>query len=253
MSWIGAGIGAGIGAVIGGPIGAGIGGWLGNSIGNAFEQVQQNGTMSHFNMNKEEAQSVFFVALFSMLAKMAKADGRVDESEVALIKRLARTEFKMDEEDQKSAEVIFNNALEDQYTVYDYAKQYRQIAGSAQMCEMVYRLLFSVAYADGELHHDEDAILQEIPSHLGLGQSYYRLIKEEFHGKTVDVEASYQVLGCKPSASDVEIKRAYHKLCKDYHPDTIASKGLPEGFTKYAEQQMHLMNDAYQTIKKQRK
>jgi len=266
MSLMGAGIGAGIGAVIGGPIGAGIGGWLGHSISDAYQQVkhQQLGEKStgerstgerstSFSLNKTEAQSVFFVALFSMLAKMAKADGHIDTSEAELINRLARTQFNMDEEDRKAAGIIFNNAIKDPYTIYDYAKQYRQIAGSRQMCEMVYRLLFAVAYADGILHKEEDAILHTMPSHLGLDQAYYSLLMEEFHGEKADIEESYKVLGCDSNSSDAEVKGAYRKLCKGYHPDTIASKGLPEGFTQYAEQQMHLINEAYQTIKDQRK
>ncbi|MDQ6963991.1 MAG: TerB family tellurite resistance protein [Mariprofundales bacterium] len=259
MSLLGAGIGAGIGALIGGPIGAGIGGWLGHSIGSAYQQAQQQqgvsngGGGSPLHLNQDEAQSIFFVALFSMLAKMANADGRVDSSEADLINELARTQFKMDTEDRRAAGTIFTNALKDSYSIYDYAKQYRQIAGSREMCEMVYRLLFAVAYADNSLHGDEDAILQQIPDHLGLDQSYYHMLLEEFRGNRPDIDEAYKVLGCDANSSDSEIKSAYRKLCKEYHPDTIAAKGLPEGFIQYAEQQMHLINEAYQTIKDHRR
>jgi len=117
---------------------------------------------------------------------------------------------------------------------------------------MVYRLLFAVAYADEELHPDEDAILRELPAHLGLDPSQYRIFKEEFQGQQVDIGESYKVLGCEPDSSDAEVKRAYRKLCMEYHPDKIASKGLPEGFMAYAEQQMHQINQAYETIMKKR-
>ncbi|PIW51472.1 MAG: molecular chaperone DjlA [Zetaproteobacteria bacterium CG12_big_fil_rev_8_21_14_0_65_54_13] len=196
---------------------------------------------------------IFFVALFSMLAKMAKADGKVTAQEADLINHLARTQIEMDSEDRKAAALIFKNALDDDFTIYDYAKQYRQIAGNTQMCEMVYRLLFAVAYADNDLHVEEDAILREIPSHLGLDSAQYQIFKEEFHGQHADVSESYKILGCEPASSDSEVKRAYRKLCMDYHPDKIAAKGLPEGFMKFAEQQMHLINDAYKTIMDQRK
>jgi len=256
MSLLGAGIGAGIGAVIGGPIGAGIGAWLGHSMSKAYTHVTRSDRMGGpllSGMSKQEAQSIFFVALFSMLAKMAKADGRVTSQEADLINHLARTQIEMDSEDRKAAALIFKNALNDNYTIYDYAKQYRQIAGNAQMCEMVYRLLFAVAYADKELHAEEDAILKEIPAHLGLDQSHYRIFKEEFHGQHMDISESYKVLGCEPDSTDSEVKRAYRKLCMEYHPDKIAAKGLPTGFMKFAEQQMHLINDAYKTVMDQRK
>jgi len=120
MSLLGAGIGAGIGAVIGGPIGAGIGAWLGHSVSKAYG----NSTgVSNVSLGQQEAQSLFFVALFSMLAKMAKADGKVDQQEADLINHLARTQIKMDAEDRKAAAQIFKNALTDDYSIYDYAKQ----------------------------------------------------------------------------------------------------------------------------------
>jgi len=256
MSLLGAGIGAGIGAVIGGPIGAGIGAWLGHSMSKAYAHVKQLGPMGAAGipgMGMQEAQSIFFVALFSMLAKMAKADGHVTSEEADLINHLARTQIKMDGEDRKAAATIFNNALQDSYSIYDYAKQYRQIAGSPQMCEMVYRLLFAVAYADKELHPEEDAILRAMPAYLGLDPSHYQIFKEEFKGQHVDVGEAYKVLACKPESSDTEVKRAYRKLCMEYHPDKLAAKGLPESFTKFAGQQMHLINDAYKTIMDQRK
>jgi len=255
MSLLGAGIGAGIGAVIGGPIGAGIGGWLGYSVSKAYATAKLSavsGKTLLSGMGQQEAQSIFFVALFSMLAKMAKADGHVTPEEADLINHLARTQIKMDGQDRQAAAVIFKNALNDDYTIYDYAKQYRQIAGNAQMCEMVYRLLFTVAYADKELHPNEDAILQQIPAHLGLDQSRYQSLKEEFRGQQTDIRESYKVLGCAPDSSDSEVKRAYRKLCMDYHPDKITAKGLPDGFMKFAEQQMGLINDAYKAIMDQR-
>ena len=52
----------------------------------------------------------------------------------------------------------------------------------------------------------------------------------------------YQVLGVSPDASDEEIKRAYRKLAKKYHPD--ANPG-----DEYAAKKMQEVNDAYDRIK----
>ena len=52
----------------------------------------------------------------------------------------------------------------------------------------------------------------------------------------------YQVLGVGPDASDEEIKRAYRKLAKQYHPD--ANPG-----DEYAAKKMQEVNDAYDRIK----
>ncbi|MFQ5344859.1 MAG: co-chaperone DjlA [Mariprofundus sp.] len=243
MSWIGAGIGAGIGMVIGGPIGAGIGAWLGHAAGNAKTVITE----------RQEAQTVFFVSLFSMLAKMARADGKVSSEEAELINHIANTQMNMDAEDRKAARDIFNNALNDNYSIYDYARQYRQVMQNQQMREMVYRLLFAVAFADQTIHAEEESILKKIPSCLGLDDSVYQRLKEEFLGQEADISECYEVLGCRPDHSDNDIKRAYRKKCIEYHPDKIASKGLPESFMKFAEEQMHQVTSAYSTIMDSRK
>ena len=52
----------------------------------------------------------------------------------------------------------------------------------------------------------------------------------------------YQVLGVSPDASDEEIKRAYRRLAKQYHPD--ANPGAEE-----AARRMKEVNEAYDRIK----
>ena len=52
----------------------------------------------------------------------------------------------------------------------------------------------------------------------------------------------YQILGVDPNATDEEIKRAYRKLAKQYHPD--ANPG-----DEYAARKMQEINDAYDRIK----
>lgn len=52
----------------------------------------------------------------------------------------------------------------------------------------------------------------------------------------------YQVLGVSPDASDEEIKRAYRKLAKQYHPD--ANPG-----DEMAAKRMQEVNEAYDQIK----
>jgi len=243
MSWLGAGIGAGIGMAVGGPIGAAIGAWIGHSVSRAKSAV----------MNQQEAQTLFFVSLFSMLAKMAKADGKVSAEEAGLINHFAKSQVKMDDEDRKAAKQIFNNALNDNYSIFDYAMQYSQVMRNQQMREMAYRLLFAVAYADKQLHPEEDAILKEIAIHLGLSDSAYHIFKEEFQGQHADLSESYEILGVSPDSSDNEVKRAYRKKAMEYHPDKLASKGLPENFMKFAQDQMHQVNDAYNAIMESRK
>ena len=59
----------------------------------------------------------------------------------------------------------------------------------------------------------------------------------------------YKVLGVSPSASDEEIKDAYRKLAKKYHPDQYADSPLKD----LADEKMKEINEAYDAIVAQRK
>ena len=56
----------------------------------------------------------------------------------------------------------------------------------------------------------------------------------------------YEVLGVKPGASQDEIKSAYRKLIKQYHPDKFIDNPLKN----LAEEKMIEINDAYEALSK---
>ena len=58
----------------------------------------------------------------------------------------------------------------------------------------------------------------------------------------------YSVLGVSPNSSDEEIKQAYRKLAKQYHPDAYKDNPL----ANLAEEKMKEINEAYDTIQKMR-
>jgi len=58
----------------------------------------------------------------------------------------------------------------------------------------------------------------------------------------------YKVLGVGPNASDDEVKSAYRELVKKYHPDRYRENPLSD----LAEEKMKEINEAYDTITKQR-
>ncbi|WGL17487.1 co-chaperone DjlA [Microbulbifer bruguierae] len=254
MSWLGAGIGAGIGMMFGGPIGAALGAWVGSSFGSGLKRLSEAGV----TLNRDGAQTVFIVALFSMLAKMAKADGQVSKEEIQLVDDFIKNNLRLAAEDRQEAIKIFQNAKDDNYSIYDYARQFRQLIRNQAMREMVYRLLFAVAFADGELHPAEERILRDIPEALGLHSSIFTAMFNEFGQRGAatsggSLQAHYDVLECSPEVSDKELKLAYRRKAAEFHPDKIASKGLPEAFMRHAEDQMKSITVAYDTIVAARK
>ena len=58
----------------------------------------------------------------------------------------------------------------------------------------------------------------------------------------------YEVLGVSRTASDSEIKKAYHELVKKYHPDNYSDNPLAD----LASEKMKEINEAYDTITRSR-
>ena len=59
----------------------------------------------------------------------------------------------------------------------------------------------------------------------------------------------YKVLGIDRTATDEEVKKAYRELARKYHPDNYVNTPLAD----LAEEKMKEINEAYDTIQKQRK
>ena len=60
------------------------------------------------------------------------------------------------------------------------------------------------------------------------------------------------ILGVDHSATDDDLKRAYHKLVRENHPDSLIARGVPEEFVRLATEKLAAINGAYDMIKKQR-
>lgn len=59
----------------------------------------------------------------------------------------------------------------------------------------------------------------------------------------------YKVLGVSPSATDEEVKDAYRKLARKYHPDNYVNNPLSD----LATEKMKEINEAYDEVQRQRK
>ena len=63
----------------------------------------------------------------------------------------------------------------------------------------------------------------------------------------------YDLLGVNESDSMEIIKKKYRDVIKNYHPDKIQGKGLPEDFIDFANKKLIDFNEAYNEIRKNRK
>ncbi|MEA1972178.1 MAG: TerB family tellurite resistance protein [Candidatus Cloacimonadota bacterium] len=238
MSFIGKLIGGSIGFMFAGPLGALAGAALGHSFDNKNRKLTGSKT--------DQIQMYFYVATFSLMAKTAKADGRVSEEEIAVINDFIKNNLKLDEQGRDFAIKIFNEAKNNNVSFTEYAKQFKQVTqGKNELSQMLISMLFAIATSDNDFHAEEERIIFEIAQIIGVSSSEYNNLKASY---VKDTEKYYKILGCSKNDSFEVIKKKYLKLVKEYHPDKIVSKGLPEEFSNFAKQKFQDIQEAYEII-----
>ena len=93
MSWLGKMLGGSLGFVFGGPLGAILGATLGHHALDSGRKMSSD----------ENRQTLFFLATFSMLGKLSKADGRVSSEEIRVVEQLMDRNLKLSAEARKFA------------------------------------------------------------------------------------------------------------------------------------------------------
>jgi len=228
-----------IGFAVLGPIGALVGSVIGSRI---------SGNSSRKRLNNFDRQVAFFAALFACLAKLAKADGRVDESEVQKVEEIISKKLNLSGEHRNFAINIFQKAKDDKSSFEAYASNlYKILSSSPNSLLVFYEILFELALADGILHPKEDELLKKIPFIFKFDKSVY----DNFYEKYVSQNKSYyKVLGVEENSSFKSIKKSYLKKRKEFHPDTLIGKGLPEEFIEKAKEKFIEIQEAYEELEK---
>ena len=248
MSWLGKIVGGTIGFALGGPLGAIAGAAFGHTFDRKNERLYIGGQTRL--STGEEAQFTFFVAAFSMLGKLAKADGRVSEEEIDAVNKFMLYDLNLDPESRMAAMNIFNAAIESSESFDDFATQfYSQFRVQPQMLELMIDILLRVSIADGTMSESEERLIRSAVRIFNFGDERYKKLKSKY---VQEFGKYYATLGCGKNDTDEHIKSRYRKLVMEYHPDKIVSKGLPEEFTKFAQDKFREIQDAYDSIRKER-
>jgi DnaJ like chaperone protein len=245
MGWMGKIVGGTIGFAFGGPLGA----IFGAAFGHAFDtgtELDSAGTGPRLS-TVEHHQLTFFVAAFSMLAKLAQADGRVKKEEIDSIEGFMQNDLHLDAQSRHAAVNIFRTALNAPGTFEDFADQfYGQFHHQPQMLELMIDILLRVAVSDGKITPGEETMILSAVNSFNFNMLRYEQLKSQY---VPAADKAFAVLGCSPDDSDDQVKRCYRQRVQEYHPDKIAAKGLPDEFTRFAHDKFREIQDAWEQVK----
>ena len=273
LGWIGGAIGFFVGSRFGalaGILGAVIGNKIGDIVGNGIDGLDGERTRSQRARSNtrgrvesragfhREREIVFLTAVGAMLAKLAKADGHVDESEIRAAEQ-AFVRLGLTPGNRAICIRAFRAAKADPHSIFDYAESFSSVARGVVIRELMYDILWDVACADGEVSEGELRILEMIVVQLRIRpsifveQRYRRLGGRRYARRSDRREPSpYDILGCNENATDDELRRAYRAQAKKHHPDLLRAQGLPEEMVARSTEQMARINVAWEEIKRSR-
>jgi DnaJ like chaperone protein len=107
----------------------------------------------------------------------------------------------------------------------------------------ILHFLFGIANADGHVSDVELQKLSEIASGMRLRLPDFESIKAMFVKNT---DNAYKILEVATNASQDQIKNAYRKMVKKYHPDKL--RGQDPAMIKGAEEKFREVQKAYETL-----
>jgi DnaJ like chaperone protein len=247
MGWLGKAIGGSLGFMIGGPIGA----IAGMALGHQFDSTDSTVHFQTRYSDGEKSQAVFFIATFSLFAKIARADGKVTQEEINVIENVMKNQLGMDSASQEMAIKIFRAAKDSPASFESFAEQfYSLFYHRRDLLTMMIEILLQIAYADGEFHPNEERLIQSAAGLFQIRPHEYDRLRALY---IKDHDKYYKILGCERNTSTDDIKKKYRDLAMEYHPDRIIAKGLPEEFTKFATQKFQEIQEAYDKIMTERK
>ncbi|HUH28331.1 TerB family tellurite resistance protein [Gelidibacter sp.] len=248
-------IGAGLGWSFGGPIGAIIGLVLGSIIDSVSEsgtpllgdwQTKQKNQPTYRRQAQPQTQpGDFEVSLLILASVVIKADGHQDQRELDFVRQQFVNMY--GQERANKAFKLFKGINQQQIPVRQVCMQIQQMMDHASRLQLLH-FLFGIARADGMVTDSEVNQIHTISGYLGISSRDYESIKAMFYDSS---DNAYKILEITKEATNDEIKTAYRKMAKKYHPDRVIHLG--EAHQKGAVEKFRQVQEAYEKLQKERR
>ena len=234
-----------IGGVAGFALGGPLGGIIGAAFGHAIDRSKYTQRFGHEAASIQTRQTAFTVGVIVLSAKMAKADGTVTREEINTFKKI----FNIPADEMREVGRLFDEARRDADGYEPYARQIGDLFSHDKVVlENLLGGLFQIALADGVVHPKELKYLRNVSNEFGLDRTTFERVRAVYmSGEQVN---PYEVLGVSQDSTDAEVKKAYRKLIREHHPDTLIAQGLPQEFVDMANEKVAQINTAYESIEK---
>lgn len=188
----------------------------------------------------------FTIAVTTLAAKMAKADGVASRIEAEAFERL----FRIPAGEEKNVRRLYDLAKRDAAGYEAYATKIgKLLKDDPELLQSLLECLFHIATVDGILHPQEDEFLETVAQRFAISRTEFAAIRASF---VHDPASPYEILGVRPDISDAELKARHRVLVRENHPDRLMASGIPVEFRAAVDRRLAAINVAYEMILKER-
>ena len=230
-----------------------------------IHQKRKKKLLKKYGINKEEADNYYQflskdIVYAPLLQRVCQLNPDAKETQIEWMKKW----FRLD--DASISEYIFDrkyNNDEEMEEGKDKTVEKLKEEDISYIKTFINRLFQLVILEDG-IHNDEWKLMMRLIAQLGLNKNYvnyfkkrYESLRTEFdeyekrsgsseHKYLYSLKEYYATLGLEENATDEEIRRAYHDLALQHHPD------LPKNASRIeeCEKMMMKINEAYEKVRR---
>ena len=217
---------------------------LGFMVGGFFEFLSKNSIQIRTSSYAIKPKT-FQLNLLALSALIIKADGKIEQKELDFVRSFFIGQYGKERAD--SIFRTFNTQIKKETQHLDQLTRIfvQQTAYETRL--QILHFLFGIANADGNISDIELQKLSQVAKGMRLRLPDFESIKAMFVKNT---DNAYKILEVDSNASLYEIKKAYRKMAKKYHPDKL--RGQDPAMIKGAEEKFREVQKAYETLMRQK-
>jgi DnaJ like chaperone protein len=215
-----------------------------------------------FSVSYESIKNSELGLFVALVAKVSKADGKIDALEAELVGIMFDDISAVFPEPEKTRDILKEIFTEEKNRLDDIEDIANALAAAIRSDnakkQQFMGFLIQLAFVDGEVSKSEEEMLATIAQALNFDPKAYHAIFDQFEQMMKNIkpkesiEDAYKLLGVSQDDDLPTIKKAYRKLVREYHPDIIKSQGKGDEYLKEATLKTQEINQAYEMIKKAR-
>lgn len=262
IKWTGKAVGGAIGLLAGGPLGAAIGLFLGHQFD---EQASRAEEAPQLEDNLAVIGESFFRGTFRVMGHLAKADGRVSESEIAAARSIM-SDLRLNPLQVRAAVEHFTAGKQPGFNLAaELAALSRVCEGRPELSRIFVEIQVRAALAGNNMEGPVRELLRRVTTRLDVSMLEFAHIEavariragtfrreQTRQDGALQLEQAYRVLETPPTATNDEVVKAYRRQLSRHHPDKLKANGLPESMIEHAKQRTQQIIEAYELIRERR-